>query len=122
MFYWNFNKDEEVWHNSETSIEACIEEARLNIEDEGQEVVYIGELDNYVPSIDAERIIDDLTEQAYDECGECSEGWLDGAETEELEEKLNEVLQEWLKKTNQAPSFGKFKEIYCYDLKTGKQI
>lgn len=121
MFYWNFDREEATWNNSGESIKECIEEARLYAEDEGQEFVYIGEVTNHVPTIDAERVIDNLTEQAYYECGECSEGWLDGAKTEELEEKLNEVLQEWLKETNQEPTFGKLEKIHRYDLKTGQR-
>ena len=121
MFYWNFDREEETWNNSGESIKECIEEARLYVEAEDQEFVYIGEVTNHVPTIDAERIIDNLIDQAYDECGESSDGWLDGVKTEELEEKLNEVLQEWLKKTNQEPTFGKLEKVNRYNLKTGER-
>jgi hypothetical protein len=121
-YYWNFNKDEEVWHNSEDTIEICIEEARLNCEEGEHEFVYVGVVENYVPAIDGEYIVDYLREQAYSECGECCDGWLDEVDEESLETKLNEALQEWLEETKQQPAFGKFSEMYCYELKTGNKI
>lgn len=121
-YYWNFNQDEEVWHNSEDTIENCIEEAKQNCEEGEHEFVYIGVIQNHVPVIDGEYIVDYLRDQAYDECGECCDGWLDGADEESLETKLNEVLQQWLEETKQQPSFGRFSEIYCYELKTGKKV
>lgn len=125
-YFWNFNEHEEVWHNSYPTIEDCIEEAKLEKEDRGltQNHVFIGEVEPYIPSIDVEYVIDNLGEAAYQECGECSEGWLDGLnkkQEEILEERLNKVLIDWLEETNNNPSFGKFMKISKYNLQTGKE-
>lgn len=127
-YYWNFDKDEEEWYHAEDTIAACIREAKeynREIEKESYRFVFIGELENHVPYMDAISILESLEESAYDECGESSEGWLDAVSEEEkesLEEKLNTALQEWLKETNNQPSFGRLSEIYCYDMETGDEI
>lgn len=125
-YSWNFNEHEEVWHNSCPTIEDCIEEAKWEKEDRGltQNHVFIGEVEPYIPSIDVEDVIDNLGEAAYQECGECSEGWIGGHKKEQekiLEERLNKVLIDWLEETNNNPSFGKFMKISKYNLETGKE-
>lgn len=123
-YYWSFDKDEEIWNHSEERIEDCIEEAKLN-NWRGCKSVFIGELEDYIPVIDAINIIEELQEEAYNECGECSETWLDAInhkQTESLEERLNDALQKWLEETNNQPNFGKVTKIKCYDLETGKEI
>lgn len=125
-YSWNFNEHEEVWHNSCPTIEDCIEEAKWEKEDRGltQNHVFIGEVEPYIPSIDVEDVIDNLGEAAYQECGECSEGWLDGLKKEQkkiLEERLNKVFNDWLVETNNSPTFGQFMKISKYNLKTGKE-
>lgn len=127
-YYWNFDKDEEVWNNTEHTIENCINEAKIDCENnelKEQKFVYIGIVQEHVPVIDTENIIDYLREQAYQECGECCEGWLDHIKQEQeqsLEEKLNDALQIWLEETNNQPYFGEITKIKCYDLETGKEI
>lgn len=123
-YYWNFDEKEEVWHNAEDTIEACIEEAKLNNE-KNCKFVFIGEVENHIPVIDPDITIEILQEDAYQECGECSEGWLDNITKEQndkLEEKLNDALQEWLKETNNIPYFGNCTEINCYEIETGKKV
>ena len=126
-YYWNFNEDEEVWHNSYPTIASCIEEAKREKEDReiAKNHVFIGEVEPYEPIVYADYLIDSIREQAYEECGECCEGWLDGLNREQeeiLEERLNKVLIDWLEETNNSPSFGKFMKISKYNLETGKEI
>lgn len=125
-YFWNFDKHEEVWYNSCPTIEDCIEEAKWEKEDReiAENHVFIGDVEPYKPFIDVEYLIDDIQEQAYEECGECCEGWLDGLKKEQkkiLEERLNKVLIDWLEETNNSPTFGKFMKISKYNLETGKE-
>lgn len=120
-YYWSFEKSKEVWFENEETIEKCIEEAKKNNEKK-YNLVYIGIKENHIATIDAEYVIDYLREQAYDQHGECSEGWLDNSNEESLELELNKTLQKWLKENNEEPTFGTFSEIYCYDLKTGEKL
>lgn len=123
-YYWSFRDDTELWDNGCDSIEVCIEEARASCYGEDYEFVVIGELKKYQPTIDADDILDSLTENAYDECGESSDGWLDSYSKEEkacLETALNNVLEEWLTNTNNKPTFGLIVNIKCFDIRTGLQ-
>ena len=99
-YFWNFDRHDEVWHNSCPTIEDCIEEAKW--EKEGREIaenhVFIGEVEPYKPIVYADYLIDSIREQAYEECGECCEGWLDGLNKKQeriLEERLNKVFTDW---------------------------
>lgn len=63
------------------SIEEALSEALDN--DEEAEVLYIGEanqktIGEYLWSSDVERLLEQLSEQAGEECGECAEDWLHG--------------------------------------------
>jgi len=125
-YFWNFDKHDEVWQNSCPTIEDCIEEAKWEKEDReiAENHVFIGEVEPYKPIVYADYLIDSIREQAYEECGECCEGWLDGLKKEQeelLEERLNKVLIDWLVETNNSPSFGKFMKIIKYNLETGKE-
>lgn len=58
--------------------------------------------------VDVENILEDIRERVYNECGECAEDYLMDVtrkEKEELEEKLNKELQEWLVKNKLEPGF-----------------
>lgn len=74
----------------------------------------------YEPRINALRVIEEIQDDAcfyY----ECAEGWLDGLqynspEVHELSEKLNGVLQTWLKKHHLVPHFFTVEsEVYTND-------
>ena len=119
-YYWSFDKNEEIWRNSGDSIEGCIEEAKLYAKEEGKDHVYISKLEKYEPAIDGEHIIDYLIEQAFEEYGESSDGWLDEADATSLGEVLTDSLIEWLEVENKEPHFGDLYGIQCYSLKTGK--
>ncbi len=125
LYYWSFNEHADLWTDSEETIENCIEQARLDAEDEDFNTVFIGTIDTHIPTIDAETIIDNLVEQAYEECGECSSGWLDNLpkkNIESLEKKLNATLYKWLEEVKEVVTFGLIEDVKAYDLKTGKQI
>lgn len=72
---------------------------------------FVGECDYYHPSLSGSSydILDALECQADDEgLGEWAEGWFDGVTTEqrkELDEKIEAVFDDWLKKHNLEPTF-----------------
>lgn len=131
-YFWSFEKDSEVYTNGCNSIKMCIEEAkehnRFNVKhgDEPKEIVYIGKAIPYkTPSVDAENIMECFREVAYDDCGEASEGWLLNHTKDqeiELENRLTEVMRNWIKETNQEPTFCTFEWIKAYVIENGKEL
>ena len=68
----------------------------------------IGQLISPSLYIDGGSIIENLQDQTYSECGEFAEGFLDDVskeEEEEVSERLNYVLNEWINKYNYRPEF-----------------
>lgn len=60
------------------------------------------------PSIDVERIFDDIGCQYYDEYGEAADDYLQYVKQEHeeiLSNELNKVFSKWLKKYNYLPTF-----------------
>lgn len=121
-YYWSFDLEEEVWRNSGATVEDCIKEARSICEVDDYKLVYIGSLQKFGPILDGESIMECLENQAYDECGESSDGWLDEANSQSLGEVLTNALSEWLYKENLNPTFGIISDVCCYDLKTGVKV
>ena len=81
------------------------------------DTIALGLIERYEVNYDfAQDIIERLCEDAWDEVGEASDGWLDSAKRPELD-KLNArilpIVREWLKEIHEEPSFYKvlpFKE------------
>lgn len=119
-YIWSKNKNEEIWLNSSfDTIKECIDDAIQNDVKAG-EIIYIGETEEYTPFISGDEIIDTLQERAYEECGEASEGWLQNVsneQTDELADKVLEIINEWLEKVNEKPNFSKINNIKEYKIK-----
>lgn len=93
-------KDFEEFFEEETGIEY-----KSDVDDR---VFYVGQKERFAPSVDADSILEYIAENAYDEAGEVSEGFLDDVSRKEinsLEERLNKVLMEWMEETNNLPAF-----------------
>ena len=85
----------------------------------------VGQLENHIPHISSDSIIDYLRERAYDEHGEVSDDWLMDIvsnEERELEDSLNTVLAEWLTKVNANPKFGSIAHIENFNVSTVKKF
>lgn len=70
--------------------------------------LYVGKIEEFVPSIDVGMIIDDISEKAAWAGQDYADGYLFNLEKEEeieLEDKLNEVLNEWIVKYKHQPRF-----------------
>lgn len=96
--------------SSRELLEIWEEEYGDEIIEEGDEVftIYYGQVLEFVPSVDAENVLDNISENAYSEVGEYAERYLYDVpkeQIEDLEEKLNEVLHNWMKKYKHEPHF-----------------
>ena len=117
QYAWSRRSDDELWYGGPCdSIRECVEEAQ----DEDYELtdtIALGLIERYEVNYDfAQDIVERLCEDAWDEVGEASDGWLDSAKRPELD-KLNArilpIVREWLKEIHEEPSFYKvlpFKE------------
>jgi len=126
-YSWTYNEEDEVWSNGSDSIKDCIDEARrdLEYESENYKYVYIGRGITYSPQIFVEGLLESLGEDAYSECGEVAEDWLQNvsvAKCQALGEKLNAVLKEWLEEVSEVPTFGRIVDVKKYCLETGDEI
>lgn len=102
---------DDIWrHEKFASIEACIKDAIRCGKKPGEKIM-IGLCENYVPYVSADALLDQVSEDAYEEVGEVAEDWPEFIsrkgykDVEKLQEKLDKVLTEWLEETKQVPSF-----------------
>lgn len=75
---------------------------------------YIGKRVDFDPTIDEITVIEQLQMDAYEECGEYGETFLDGLcplDRALLKQKLQAALDEWLKETSLQPCFFTVKDV-----------
>ena len=117
-YYWGYYKDETEHWEACDSIEDCIKEA--NKWRTSEKHAYYGTLETHVPYISPEDIIERLQEVADDEYGRDLVGdWLEDVEDKDIEtlgERINDVLNQWLKETGNNPTFGNIADIKKFDL------
>lgn len=111
-----FSYDDEVWSNETFStIEEAMEEARkLYLErqysiDE-RIIIYIGEVEYYKDGLFIDGIIEQQQQDAYSECGEYAEDYLESITKEEkdiLKERLDKVWDEFKKEFGHEANFFK---------------
>lgn len=113
-YSWSFNRYDEVWSNgSYDTVGECIAAAiGENINNDNlYEMIYIGENVRFIPSVDAESVLYELQEDAFEECGE-EWGAYDPNKLDELEElrdRLTDDVSDWLDKYGYTP------ELYIID-------
>ena len=106
-YTWN-ESDDELWqHDCFDTVEECIKDAKENYDYKVGETITVGITEPFVVSVDGSDVLERLEENAYEECGEASERWLDYPykDIEKLSKRLTECVNEWLKETNQEPGF-----------------
>lgn len=107
---WMYNfGDAEHWDESEyfDTKEEAIEAGRLEAIYRGEDEFQVGQIISFTPTIDAEEVLERIGENAYDK-SEYAEDYLCNlpkSEIDELQEMLDKVLEEWLTKTNNQPTF-----------------
>ena len=112
--------DYEEFEKKEDAIEYLKELA----EEEELKIGYIGQSVDYIPRIDADCLVERLGEEVYEEIGDCAETYLEDVQKEHLDildEKLNEVLSDWLKEYNYEPNFSKVEKIRKVDIIGGEK-
>ena len=123
-YTWEYNDDTELWYNDLfDTVEDCIADARDNYMVEIGETIAVGEVVPYEPYVMADNILDELEEDAYEECGEIAEdwnaySWTDDKESlDELSNKLTEIVRQWLKDNGTYPYFYKIENVKTVEVK-----
>ena len=111
QYAWSRRSDDELWYGGPCdSIRECVEEAQ-DEDFEMDDTIALGLIERYEVNYDfAQDIVERLCEDAWDEVGEASDGWLDSAkrpELDKLNEKILPIVREWLKEIHEEPSFYK---------------
>ena len=117
-YTWEYSENEEFWnHGLFDTVEECIQDAKENYDIESGETITIGEAVWYEPQVWASDVLEDLEQEAYEEYGECAEGWdtfdykKDREKLDELSDQLTEVVKAWLEKYNRKPYFYRIHNI-----------
>lgn len=110
-YSWTENQTDDIWyHGKFTSVEACIKDAISCGKRPGEKIV-IGLCEEYTPHLNADTLLDQVSEDAYEEVGEVAEGWPEFEErkgyryVDKLQDKIDKAFNEWLEETKQVPSF-----------------
>lgn len=147
---YSYSQNEEDFNGLSNSVEDAILESICEYGGE-YDTVFIGEahqktIGGYLDTQDIESLLERMAEQAYEECGECSEDWLSGPHfnqkinepREEREARFTEykkkrdfrlsflvdgfkiVLEKWATEEKEQPGFWHVQNIKKYDCKTMK--
>lgn len=109
-YTWSYSENDELWqHDTFDSIEDCIADAKENYGIGADDTIAVGIVEPYVVSVDAETILENLEENAYEECGDAAESWIDYKKEliDQLSNRLTECVNQWLKETGNEPHFYK---------------
>lgn len=100
-----YSFDEEHYYSFDGTRDEVIKEATS--EADGNEHFWIAEQKEINPPVCAYSVIENIQEQAYEEIGEASEGWIKYTKDQESELSgiLTEAFYNWCKKHNHLPNF-----------------
>lgn len=95
------------------SIEECIADAQDYFAEENVKIksITIQELEPYEISVDAERVLEVVWDEAEANVGDLVDDWLDSRtayttdQLNDLSERLTGVIKTWLNETNNEPEF-----------------
>lgn len=112
-YTWSFNEDAEIWENDcYDTVEECVQAARKENEQEklGYEVVYVGETEPFRIRCYAESILEQLEQDAYEQCGQVAEDWHTynyekDKDLLQLSDAITKVVADWLEKKDRMPEF-----------------
>lgn len=88
---------------------------------EDQKEFYVGQICEIRNSItvDSEGVLDDIASSIYDEVGEAAEDYLNYVKREEweiLNQKLTQVVREWMKEFSYEPSFFRIENTEKFEI------
>lgn len=104
--------DNERYSSAGKAMEAALKEREESGRD--GEPILAGRVEDYIPYINANLVIDMDIANAYDEANEAAEGYLEGVPTGALNEltgELTDTYHAWIKKHNLEPTFSVLKDI-----------
>lgn len=116
QYTWETDSKAEVWrHAIFKTKKECIDDylkyqSTYSDYSEPRSTIFIAEAVPYTVSIDARDILERLSEQAYDEYGECAENWYPQDNKpkkalDELSDGITSLVTKWLEKYNDTPCF-----------------
>lgn len=122
MYAYSFNEEE---FNSEecTTAKEALQLAKEEAIDQGEQLpcrVWVGEIGTFNPMVDADDVLERLQEKACEECGECSDGYLDDAsekERDELSKMLTATFHKWEKKYHFEPRFHPIENVQEFEIR-----
>lgn len=117
---WAFSLDNEYYNSPlydsyQEALKDGIDEASTNECDK----VYVGKVVEFVVSVDADNVIEELQQKAYDEAGDVSLDYLEDIPLKDrlkLGEMLTEIFNKWAKETNNEPNFYTVEETSVYEV------
>ena len=114
-YAWSRKSDDEIWRGGPCdSIKECVEEA-LADDFKMEDTFALGYIEDYNMNLCfADHLIEYLQEDAYDELGEVAYDWLDSISKEQrelLNNRITNVVKEWLKEIHEEPNF--YKVLPC---------
>lgn len=119
IYTWSESTTDVIWqHDLFETEEECIKDAKESYYKRAGEEIAVGTAVPYEVSADVDCVLERLEEDAYDECGEAADDWnistRKGREKEfdELQEKVTELVNEYLEKIGEKPDFYKIDDIY----------
>lgn len=118
-YTWEY-EETDIWqHDLFDTIVDCILDAKENYLIEPETEIVVGEVVPWEPYVFAGNILENLEENAYDECVEVAEDWYaydykseEGRKSlDELSDKLTEIVKQWLKDNGTYPWFYRIENV-----------
>ena len=110
-YIWEYDETD-IWkHDLFDTVEDCILDAKENYLIESGTEIVVGEAVLWEPYVSAELILEQLQEDAYEECGEVAGDWYaynyrkHESKLDELSDRLTEIVKQWLKDNGTYPGF-----------------
>lgn len=133
-YTWDFAEDGDGWgYDTDTTIEGCIVAAQRAVRDGGYYtdnppvVVYIGENVPFIPTVDAENILEWIREDAIEICGDIAADWSPcdykkKKEIAELSDAISEISRRWMEKYGYNPQFYAVQNIKAHNLQSTRKM
>ena len=113
---WMYNfGDEEHWNECEyfNTKDEAVESGREEAIAREEESYQIGQLQMFEPKISASSILEQISEDAGEQCGDNigDYPYTNNEDEKKLQDMFDEVLERWMDKTNNRPTFFTIKKV-----------
>ena len=119
MLTWNYKETDELWQRDQFKTEeGCILDAKGNYGMKTGYTIAIGTVYPYTVSADVDVLLEQLEQDAYEECGEAAENWDISSrihydeQIDKLHFEVTECVERYLSSINEVPSFYRIDDIY----------